>query len=73
MFFCAVCLDGSLPGYHFHRGYGSGSNSWLIQLEVCETPELFELGAPMREHNGFSFVTDYDHPFHFSVLADKVL
>ncbi|KAJ1418746.1 Pectinacetylesterase/NOTUM [Sesbania bispinosa] len=29
----AVCLDGSLPGYHFHRGYGSGSNSWLIQLE----------------------------------------
>ncbi|RYR75973.1 hypothetical protein Ahy_A01g000571 isoform C [Arachis hypogaea] len=29
----AVCLDGSLPGYHFHRGYGAGSNSWLIQLE----------------------------------------
>ncbi|KAK8476865.1 hypothetical protein V6N13_031282 [Hibiscus sabdariffa] len=29
----AVCLDGTLPGYHWHRGYGSGSNSWLIQLE----------------------------------------
>lgn len=29
----AVCLDGSLPAYHFHRGYGSGANSWLIQLE----------------------------------------
>lgn len=29
----AVCLDGTLPGYHLHRGYGSGSNSWLIQLE----------------------------------------
>ncbi|KAF7845562.1 phosphatidylinositol/phosphatidylcholine transfer protein SFH9 isoform X1 [Senna tora] len=29
----AVCLDGSLPAYHLHRGYGSGSNSWLIQLE----------------------------------------
>ncbi|KAF3454751.1 hypothetical protein FNV43_RR05199 [Rhamnella rubrinervis] len=29
----AVCLDGTLPGYHFHRGYGSGANSWLIQLE----------------------------------------
>ncbi|XP_065854618.1 pectin acetylesterase 12-like [Euphorbia lathyris] len=28
-----LCLDGTLPGYHFHRGYGSGSNSWLIQLE----------------------------------------
>ncbi|CAN0897463.1 Pectin acetylesterase 2 [Linum grandiflorum] len=30
----AVCLDGSLPGYHLHRGYGSGANSWLIQLEL---------------------------------------
>ncbi|KAJ7977792.1 Pectin acetylesterase [Quillaja saponaria] len=29
----AVCLDGTLPGYHFHHGYGSGANSWLIQLE----------------------------------------
>ncbi|KAK9287779.1 hypothetical protein L1049_016219 [Liquidambar formosana] len=36
----AVCLDGSLPGYHLHRGYGSGVNSWLIQLEGggwCDT------------------------------------
>ncbi|KAH7834838.1 hypothetical protein Vadar_020172 [Vaccinium darrowii] len=29
----AVCLDGTPPGYHLHRGYGSGGNSWLIQLE----------------------------------------
>ncbi|KAL5700442.1 [Wnt protein] O-palmitoleoyl-L-serine hydrolase [Ranunculus cassubicifolius] len=29
----AFCLDGTLPGYHLHRGYGSGANSWLIQLE----------------------------------------
>ncbi|XP_047341622.1 pectin acetylesterase 12-like [Impatiens glandulifera] len=29
----AVCLDGTLPGYHLHPGYGFGSNSWLIQLE----------------------------------------
>ncbi|KAL5580435.1 hypothetical protein UlMin_015203 [Ulmus minor] len=29
----AVCLDGTLPGYHFHRGFGSGANNWLIQLE----------------------------------------
>jgi hypothetical protein len=29
----AVCLDGTLPGYHLHRGHGSGANSWLIQLE----------------------------------------
>ncbi|KAL8166303.1 hypothetical protein V2J09_007802 [Rumex salicifolius] len=30
----AVCLDGTLPGYHIHRGFGSGANSWLIQLEI---------------------------------------
>ncbi|XP_062084891.1 pectin acetylesterase 3-like [Humulus lupulus] len=29
----AVCLDGTLPGYHLHPGSGSGANSWLIQLE----------------------------------------
>lgn len=29
----AVCLDGTLPGYHLHLGHGSGANSWLIQLE----------------------------------------
>ncbi|KAI4325043.1 hypothetical protein MLD38_030471 [Melastoma candidum] len=29
----AVCLDGTLPGYHLHRGSGIGTNSWLIQLE----------------------------------------
>ena len=32
----AVCLDGTLPGYHFHPGFGSGVNSWLIQLEVSK-------------------------------------
>ncbi|KAL6008955.1 hypothetical protein ACLOJK_022182 [Asimina triloba] len=31
----AVCLDGTLPAYHLHRGYGSGANSWLIQLEAA--------------------------------------
>ncbi|XP_021898967.1 pectin acetylesterase 12-like isoform X1 [Carica papaya] len=29
----AVCLDGTLPGYHLHRGHGSGANSWLVHLE----------------------------------------
>ncbi|GMH11375.1 hypothetical protein Nepgr_013216 [Nepenthes gracilis] len=29
----AVCLDGTLPGYHWHRGFGSGANSWVVQLE----------------------------------------
>ncbi|XP_042046382.1 pectin acetylesterase 5-like [Salvia splendens] len=29
----AFCLDGSLPGYHLKRGFGSGSDSWLIHVE----------------------------------------
>lgn len=29
----AVCLDGTLPGYHLHRGFGAGANSWLVHLE----------------------------------------
>lgn len=29
-----VCLDGTLPGYHLDQGFGSGSKSWLIHLEV---------------------------------------
>lgn len=28
-----MCLDGTLPGYHLDRGFGSGANNWLIQLE----------------------------------------
>ncbi|KMZ58047.1 hypothetical protein ZOSMA_7G00760 [Zostera marina] len=30
----AVCLDGSLPAYHLHRGYGAGANNWVIHLEM---------------------------------------
>ncbi|XP_039001141.1 pectin acetylesterase 6-like [Hibiscus syriacus] len=29
----AVCLDGTPPGYHMHRGFGSGANNWVIHLE----------------------------------------
>lgn len=29
----AVCLDGTVPGYHMDGGHGSGENSWIIQLE----------------------------------------
>ncbi|CAI0546643.1 unnamed protein product [Linum tenue] len=31
--FCAVCLDGSLPAYHLHRGSGAGATNWLLQFE----------------------------------------
>lgn len=29
----AYCLDGTLPGYHFSRGFGSGVRNWLLQFE----------------------------------------
>ncbi|WOL05202.1 hypothetical protein Cni_G13929 [Canna indica] len=29
----SVCLDGSVPAYHFHHGWGSGANSWIVDLE----------------------------------------
>ncbi|KAI3708835.1 hypothetical protein L2E82_38332 [Cichorium intybus] len=29
----AVCLDGTVPGYHLSRGFGAGANSWLVHLE----------------------------------------
>ena len=36
----AVCLDGSPPGYHFQRGFGSGSRSWIVYLQVTD-PFIF--------------------------------
>ncbi|GAV79301.1 PAE domain-containing protein [Cephalotus follicularis] len=29
----AFCLDGSLPAYHLHRGFGAGEGNWLLQFE----------------------------------------
>ncbi|KAG7576605.1 Alpha/Beta hydrolase fold [Arabidopsis thaliana x Arabidopsis arenosa] len=47
----AFCLDGSLPGYHFHKGSGSGSKSWLLYLEGgggCRTIESCSSRAMTR-------------------------
>ncbi|KAH7557648.1 hypothetical protein JRO89_XS11G0196800 [Xanthoceras sorbifolium] len=30
----AFCLDGSLPAYHLHRGFGAGAHNWLLQFET---------------------------------------
>ncbi|KNA14387.1 hypothetical protein SOVF_107970 isoform A [Spinacia oleracea] len=32
-FSCRVCLDGSPPAYHLHRGNGTGINNWLVHIE----------------------------------------
>lgn len=29
----AVCLDGSPPAYHYHKGFGAGKKNWLLQFE----------------------------------------
>jgi Pectinacetylesterase len=36
IYLLVVCLDGTLPGYHFLKGFGSGADNWLIHLEVLE-------------------------------------
>ncbi|OVA06262.1 Pectinacetylesterase [Macleaya cordata] len=50
----AVCLDGSSPGYHFKKGFGSGSNNWLLHIEgggwcntvaSCSLRKLTALGS----------------------------
>ncbi|KFK38328.1 hypothetical protein AALP_AA3G100000 [Arabis alpina] len=50
----AFCLDGSLPGYHFRNGSGSGSKSWLLHLEgggwcnsiaSCSSRAMTKLGS----------------------------
>jgi len=52
----AVCLDGSPPGYHLQRGFGSGEHSWIVNLEGgawCNTTEdcsdrkMTDLGSSM--------------------------
>ena len=29
----AVCLDGSAPGYHYEKGWGTGADGWMIHLQ----------------------------------------
>jgi hypothetical protein len=34
--FCAVCLDGSPPAYHFDKGFEDGIDNWIVHFEVCQ-------------------------------------
>ncbi|ONK67761.1 uncharacterized protein A4U43_C05F3500 [Asparagus officinalis] len=48
----AVCLDGSRPGYHLQRGFGSGSDSWVLHLESggwCDSADScsYRQGTPL--------------------------
>ncbi|XP_010534314.1 PREDICTED: pectin acetylesterase 5 [Tarenaya hassleriana] len=50
----AFCLDGSLPGYHFQKGFGSGSGNWILHIEgggwcntaaSCNSRAMTKLGS----------------------------
>ncbi|WZY97322.1 hypothetical protein YC2023_069651 [Brassica napus] len=43
----AVCLDGSVPGYHLYPGYGSGANNWFIHLQTFITGIKLKYGIVM--------------------------
>ncbi|XP_038989067.1 pectin acetylesterase 5-like [Phoenix dactylifera] len=61
----AVCLDGSPPGYHLQRGFGSGKDSWLILLEgggwcstvaSCTSRKMTALGSSRYMERQIPFV-----------------
>nr|XP_028945736.1 pectin acetylesterase 12-like [Malus domestica] len=59
-----VCLDGTVPAYHLHRGYGLGANSWLIHLQggarcndirSCTNRKYSAYGSSTRMETEISF------------------
>ncbi|KAG8374327.1 hypothetical protein BUALT_Bualt11G0120100 [Buddleja alternifolia] len=60
----AFCLDGSVPGYHMRRGFGSGSDSWLLHVEGggwCST--ISSCSARRRTKLGSSSYMDREVQF----------
>jgi len=60
----AVCLDGSPPAYHLHRGHGTGANNWLVHLEgggwcsdipSCSQRARSELGSSLYMGESIAF------------------
>ncbi|XP_077239078.1 pectin acetylesterase 5-like isoform X2 [Tasmannia lanceolata] len=66
----AVCLDGSPPGYHLQKGFGSGSNSWLLHIEGggwCDTLA----SCSSRKVTALGSSDHMDHQVSFSgILSD---
>ncbi|CAH2051608.1 unnamed protein product [Thlaspi arvense] len=67
----AVCLDGSVPGYHLYRGYGSGANNWIIQLQGgawCDSVQNCEY----RKKSGYGSSTLMEKVLAFTgILSNK--
>ncbi|GLU24273.1 hypothetical protein SLE2022_402210 [Rubroshorea leprosula] len=53
----AFCLDGSLPAYHLHRGFGAGEDNWLLQFEgggwCNDVPSCLERAKTRRGSTSF--------------------
>eukprot|EP00268_Persea_americana_P026607 TRINITY_DN2606_c0_g1_i5.p1 TRINITY_DN2606_c0_g1~~TRINITY_DN2606_c0_g1_i5.p1 ORF type:complete len:425 (+),score=73.02 TRINITY_DN2606_c0_g1_i5:733-2007(+) len=61
----AVCLDGTPPGYHFQKGFGSGSNNWLLHIEGggwCNS--VPSCSARMRSKHGSSNFMEHKDSFY---------
>ncbi|KAF8051619.1 hypothetical protein N665_1690s0001 [Sinapis alba] len=67
----AVCLDGSLPGYHFHPGSGSGAKNWLVQLEEGQWCGTIKTCVNMKStRHGSSKYMEKQLPFT-GILSNK--
>ncbi|KFK43264.1 hypothetical protein AALP_AA1G101100 [Arabis alpina] len=67
----AVCLDGSVPGYHLYRGYGSGANSWIIQLQGGAWCDSIK-NCQNRKWSGFGSSTKMEKQLNFTgILSNK--
>ncbi|KAK6126084.1 hypothetical protein DH2020_040198 [Rehmannia glutinosa] len=69
----AVCLDGSVPGYHIRRGFGSGSDNWLLHVEGggwCSTKS--SCSARKRTKLGSSTYMEHEVQF-FGILSHDPL
>ncbi|KAL3623082.1 hypothetical protein CASFOL_031898 [Castilleja foliolosa] len=66
----AFCLDGSVPGYHIRRGFGSGSDSWLLHVEgggwcnsisSCAARKMTKLGSSTHMESVVQFFGILSH------------
>lgn len=58
---CAVCLDGSPPAYHLHKGFGAGIDNWIVHFEVCPFLQTGINNESLPTHENF-----WAHLFLFS-------
>ncbi|XP_057970907.1 pectin acetylesterase 5-like isoform X2 [Malania oleifera] len=65
-----MCLDGSLPGYHFQKGFGSGVSNWLLHIEGggwCSTIA----SCSFRKGTALGSSNHMEHQVHFSGILSR--